>query len=170
MPASSRRFAPPRQLLKGGDLESLRATLNTNQRYLRRWANRLGGFVDWEPTWTAATTNPVLGNGTLTGTYSGVGNMLIAKYRLIPGSTTTFGSGSYMFNLPEAAQPVADDMAIGQGTVTLGANRYHYLMILDTTGAVHVSPSGLESAWTATNPATFADGDTFVGQVVYEGL
>lgn len=55
------------------------------------------------PAWTAVTTNPVLNNGQLTGSYSLVGKLVFFKIFLMAGSTTTFGLGDYRLSLPFAA-------------------------------------------------------------------
>jgi hypothetical protein len=59
-----------------------------------------GVWKDWTPTWTASTTNPSIGNGTLLGRYSVVGKIVICKIFLQFGSTTTAGSGAYSFTYP----------------------------------------------------------------------
>lgn len=60
-------------------------------------------FVPWTtytPLWTSTGTQPVLGNGTLTGRYVSLGATVIGEIRLNFGSTTTRGSGTYRFSLP----------------------------------------------------------------------
>ncbi|MEU9793838.1 hypothetical protein AB0E27_24955 [Streptomyces sparsogenes] len=57
-------------------------------------------WTTYTPTWTASTTNPVLGNGTLIGRYLKVGRTVTCHINLITGSTTTYGSGIYSFSLP----------------------------------------------------------------------
>ena len=52
------------------------------------------------PTWTAATTNPTIGNGTLTNDFDIVGGMLFYSITLTIGSTTTLGTGEWRFSLP----------------------------------------------------------------------
>ena len=54
----------------------------------------------YTPVWTAATSNPSLGNGSLTGRYSVRGKYVFATVRLAPGGTTTFGTGAWFFSLP----------------------------------------------------------------------
>jgi hypothetical protein len=61
-------------------------------------------LVSFTPTWTATGSNPAIGNGTLEGKYMRVGKQCFAKYRLVAGSTTTFGSGEWNFSLPFNAQ------------------------------------------------------------------
>lgn len=52
------------------------------------------------PTWTGSGGNPAIGNGSLTGSYSRVGNTCTAVINASMGSTTTFGSGVWSFGLP----------------------------------------------------------------------
>lgn len=61
------------------------------------------GFPEWFdylPDWTAATTNPTLGNGTLTGRFCLAGKLCIARIYLLVGSTTSVGVGAYSFTYP----------------------------------------------------------------------
>lgn len=60
-------------------------------------------FQTYTPAWTAASSNPSLGDGTLTGYYTKVGRTVTATVRLAMGSTTTFGSGIWYITLPFAA-------------------------------------------------------------------
>jgi hypothetical protein len=59
-----------------------------------------GVWQNWTPTWTAATTNPSIGNGSLYGRYCVIGKLITAKIFLQFGSTTTAGSGAYLFTYP----------------------------------------------------------------------
>lgn len=56
----------------------------------------------YTPTWTGTTTNPTLGNGTLTGEWSRRGNRISVDITLTIGSTTTLGSGTWEFTVPVA--------------------------------------------------------------------
>lgn len=71
-------------------------------------------WTAYTPTWTAATTNPTLGNGTLEGHYIKAGRLVVFRVRLTFGSTTTVGDGTYTFSLPTAASTGGSD-AGGQG-------------------------------------------------------
>jgi hypothetical protein len=64
-------------------------------------SNMAPGWTSYTPTWTAATTNPVIGNGTITGQYRRSANSDIVHWwlRILIGSTTTFGSGVYRFGI-----------------------------------------------------------------------
>jgi len=60
-------------------------------------------WTTYTPTWTATTTNPTLGNGTLTGHYKQIGKTVFVRVKLSWGSTTTGGSGDWRFSLPVTA-------------------------------------------------------------------
>lgn len=62
-----------------------------------------GAWTSYTPTWTASTTNPVLNNGTLVGRYKKIDKTVYFTVDLTIGSTTTLGSGTYIFSLPTAA-------------------------------------------------------------------
>ncbi len=60
----------------------------------------LGKWQAYTPVWTASTTNPSIGNGTLVGKYINIGKLVTANIMLTAGSTTTFGNGTWAFSLP----------------------------------------------------------------------
>lgn len=57
-------------------------------------------WISYTPTWTAATTNPVIGNGTITGAYAAAGKLIFFRISIVGGSTTTWGTGVYSFTYP----------------------------------------------------------------------
>lgn len=61
------------------------------------WVNQ-----SFTPTLTAATSDPTLGNSTLSGKYVQIGKNMIGNVQLTIGSTFAVGSGSYRFALPAA--------------------------------------------------------------------
>ncbi|MEV5535003.1 hypothetical protein [Streptomyces prunicolor] len=65
----------------------------------------LGAWNAYTPAWTAATTNPAIGDGTLTGRYAVVGKVCHFTAFAAFGSTTTYGSGGYGLSLPVATGP-----------------------------------------------------------------
>ncbi|MEU6098956.1 hypothetical protein [Streptomyces sp. NPDC047079] len=73
-----------------------------NQEIRDQLNTLLAAWTPYTPTWTAST-NPNIGNGTLTGRYMKIGRTVIVHINLTAGSTTTFGSGSYNWSLPFAA-------------------------------------------------------------------
>jgi hypothetical protein len=60
----------------------------------------LGVWQSYTPVWTASTTNPTLGNGTLAGQYMLIGKTCFFSITLTIGSTTTAGTGIYLFTAP----------------------------------------------------------------------
>jgi hypothetical protein len=63
-----------------------------------------GAWTSWSPSWTGSTTNPAIGNGTLTGTYLQVGKTVFFDIVMVAGTTTTYGSGEFQFSLPVEAK------------------------------------------------------------------
>jgi len=51
-------------------------------------------------TWTAVSVNPAIGDGTLVGLFLQVGKVVDFSITMIAGSTTTFGTGAWIFTLP----------------------------------------------------------------------
>ena len=62
----------------------------------------IGDWTSYTPSWTATTTNPSIGNGTLSGEYLQIGNIVHVALTMRAGSTTTFGAGEWRFNYPVA--------------------------------------------------------------------
>ena len=63
--------------------------------------------IEYTPVWTGATTNPVLGNGSLRGFFRIQHDFCESWVRLLAGSTTTFGTGAWRISLPKPAAKVA---------------------------------------------------------------
>jgi hypothetical protein len=57
-------------------------------------------WTTYTPNWTATTTNPTIGNGTLAGRYMQVGKTITFSIQITWGSTSTVGSGRWIFSLP----------------------------------------------------------------------
>jgi hypothetical protein len=59
-----------------------------------------GAWTPYTTTWSAVTTQPVLGNGTLTARYQLIGKTVNWMIQLNMGTTTTYGAGLWGFSLP----------------------------------------------------------------------
>jgi len=120
---------------------------------------------DWElytPTWTATTTNPSLGNGSIVGYWKKSGESLSCIIRLITGTTTTFGSGFYRFGIPSGLSinntKLQSETATGTaGTVNWGGvNHIGFVALI--AGVNSVQNVGIRqidggiSAWSNTIP------------------
>ena len=135
----------------------------------------LGAWIDYTPTWTASTTNPVLGNGTITGRYSLVNKTVTAQILVKAGSTTTFGSGAYFFSLPvTAAATLVGYPALGAGwgedasagaATTFTANVHNSSTTI--FGLRYTAGSG-SGAVGATAPYTWANGDFVSATIQYK--
>jgi hypothetical protein len=54
----------------------------------------------YTPSWTATTTNPSIGNGTIHGHYTREGRTVTATVTITMGSSTTYGTGTWKVSLP----------------------------------------------------------------------
>lgn len=106
-------------------------------------------WTAYTPVWGASGTQPVLGNGTLVGSYRRVGRTVNVNVKLTMGSTTTFGTGTYTLSLPVLA--IAAVCAAGP------------LYILDA-GTANRSGIAINSSTSVVQMVTSADTD--VGQLV----
>lgn len=92
----------------------------------------------YTPAWTAATTNPAIGNGTLTGRYMQTGKMVDLEIFLKAGSTTTFGSGNWFFALPVTA---TNNYFTGTAFILDSGTSFFGMNILNATDVTIASPS-----------------------------
>lgn len=131
-----------------------------------------GAWVSYTPSWTASTTNPTLGNGTVVGRYALAGKVCHVTIRLIPGSTTTFGTGTYLFGVPfTAASANVEYMGVARltagstfiGQVDLGAGG----ALMNATFPSQSNP-GIAANMSTVAPATFASGHTLRMSLTYE--
>jgi len=57
-------------------------------------------WSSYSPSWTAATSNPVIGNGLIVGEYIQFGKLVHFRIGIAMGSTTTYGTGQWRITLP----------------------------------------------------------------------
>lgn len=67
----------------------------------------------YTPTWTGSSVNPSLGNGTLIANWSRNRNMVRVNILLTIGSTTTLGTGYWIFSLPFTRDSGGNTPAVG---------------------------------------------------------
>lgn len=70
--------------------------------------NVSGAWASYSPTWTAVTTNPTLGNGTISAAYMQIGKTVHFRVKVTFGTTTTLGSGAYGLTPPVTAAGAVD--------------------------------------------------------------
>lgn len=120
-------------------------------------------WTAFTPTWRSSGTQPVLGNGTLTGRYMQFGKVGFANVVLTTGGTTTYGTGTYTWDLPPgwtaagASRTLIGDARLSDTSVPL-----HYIGSAEVAAsmtAVAVITHGAAGDAGATVPFTFASGD-----------
>lgn len=121
----------------------------------------------YTPTWTAASVNPTLGDGTLVGLASKRGRVVTVQLRLIAGTTTTFGTGVWYFSLPfvpsTTQQAVGAAHAVDSGTTNVvGVCE----TLTDGTARMQVYFDAANAAGAAV-PFTWASGDVLVATLTY---
>lgn len=75
-------------------------------------------WTSYTPSWTGSGSNPAIGNGTLVGRWKRKGDDIIGNIRIVMGSTTTYGTGTYIWTIPNSSGwTVSTLTASGSGTV-----------------------------------------------------
>lgn len=111
-------------------------------------------WTTYTPLWASSgSSQPVLGNGTLTGRYTNIGATIIGEIRLLFGTTTTRGDGTYTFTLPTAGivenfQPMGQVVVRDEGT----ANTFFGTAIFNN------NEDNLVYMWIHSQSATFDEG------------
>lgn len=137
-----------------------RALLIRDQTALR-WrvlSHEQGQGLPYTVTWSASGVAPAIGNGTLTGFYYLRGRQVSIGIYLSPGSTTTFGTGTYSFSLPLTALTSGSiAQAISGRILDTGTAHFVATGIIATSTTVQVVTSG--GLVGQTIPMTWAIGD-----------
>lgn len=124
----------------------------------------------YTPAWTADTTDPTLGNGTLLGSYVLHGGLCTANVQLTIGSTTTFGTGRWRFSLPVAAAPAAEMAPALGAALVFDAGTNWRAGISKVVAAGAYMDATIDSTATpvdATTPMVWAAGDVLYLSVTY---
>jgi len=124
-----------------------------------------GASTSYTPVWTSSGTAPSLGNGTLTGKYSRVGDLVYFSMKLTFGSTTTAGTGDYSFSLPftmtNTSNGIAGDAAaLNDGVAWYTGYTPNTVINIQTSKFICILPSGV--AITATAPFSFGTADSIL--------
>ncbi|MFJ8871098.1 hypothetical protein ACIRD6_35765 [Streptomyces sp. NPDC102473] len=146
------------------------ATFNTEIR--DQFNSMFDAWSSYTPVWTSTSTNPVLNNGTSVGRYLKIGRTCYVTILVTSGSTTTYGSGTYLFSLPFASA--------NAGVVQLGPARVSGVSTWDghcyvnagaTTAGLTTNASAANAAGgniTPTVPETWAAGAAFRFSLTYQ--
>lgn len=133
---------------------------------------KTGGFATFTTTWTGASGNPAIGNGTKTSSYLQIGKLVFLRINLNMGSTTTYGTGQWTFSLPVAA---------AAGTGAAGGYSNGHLEVFDSSagsysiGLAAMTTSVCAGIFSGTTgvlgsaiPIAWATGDVVAINVWYE--
>ena len=146
------------------------AGLSSGQVLTAATMNSIGAV--WEsyvPAWTGSTTNPAIGNGFIEGRYCRIQKLVIVNGYIIPGSTTTYGSGTYRVSLPITA--LSSNGAMGYATVfdaSAGYIAYSGLATQVTTSTIEFRLGNATGIFSPTVPITFTNADQLRFTLVYE--
>lgn len=122
--------------------------------------------VSYTPTWASSGTQPVLGNGSITGSYDRNGKDIHAYGQLVIGSTTTFGTGVYQFGLPF---PNVGGTRMGVARILDSGTVFYTGVTLTDTGQnyVEITFNNLSQQAQQGVPITFAVNDVIQWDVTY---
>lgn len=126
-------------------------------------------WTPYTPSWTAATTNPTLNNGSKSGTFIQVGKLVMFRINITFGSTTTVGNGIYSFGLPVAA--IHDKVPLGQITTWDNSlTTFDFFTAFMGNGVTDVCRGRAEGGNNITNavPIAWATSDEINIQGMYE--
>ena len=131
-----------------------------------------GAWTPFTPAWTGSTTNPSIGNGTLTGRYTKMGRTVMCEIFVAPGSTTNFGSGTYLLTVPFVK---ANNVTESVGPARLSAGSVYIGQCVlgpgnTTMNVTFPNPSsvGTGANMGSTQPTNFANGHTLRMSITYE--
>lgn len=118
-------------------------------------------WTSYTPAWTGSTSDPVIGNGTITGRYFEFGKNVFYSIQITTGSTTTYGTGQYFVSLPSTSKnDTVEYHSVGHSFDAGGVNRWQI------TGRIPVNVSRIElyafsltgvngrTTWDALSPST----------------
>ena len=138
-------------------------------------------FQSWTPTWstTTAANIPSFGNATVECEYCQTGDLVMARFQVVFGSTTSFGGGTaadnWTFSLPVTGASVQN--AIGHfeldysGSIRTYArarmNSTTVFMLETSTGRVDGTATTNTGLVDLVTPETWANGDGIRGTLQY---
>lgn len=129
------------------------------------------GSAGWEaytPVWTG-TTNPVIGNGSISGAWARAGRIVAYRIAVIMGSTTTYGTGAWEITVPTNSSGAG----YPAGTATMydasaGFARYHRHAFLNAANKIALAAEGPSTFVANATPFAWANGDALFIEGTYE--
>ena len=130
-------------------------------------------WTSYTPVWTAASSNPVIGNGTITGQYKVIGKTCFVRGNIAMGSSTTFGSGEWYVSMPFTASH-ADAILMTANLLDNGTAWYNATIngaragFNYKTAIQYQAVGGTANDVNATQPFTWANSDRFLWNGSFE--
>lgn len=159
-------------LITNTDYVMAAATITDNEY---SYADNPQGFPHWfnyAASWTAASANPAIGDGTIAANYSVSGGKALVKIIITAGGTTTFGTGEYFVSIPIAASSnvqTNDVSILGTGVIrNAGVQTYAAWPQLHTSTTIRVRQTDTNAGWAPTTPFTFGNADQLQVLFTYE--
>lgn len=121
----------------------------------------------YTPTLATSGTAPSLGNGTLTGDYYRIGDLVYCNAEFTVGSTTTLGTGDIRLGLPIARTLTQTILGVGLIVMFSGV-RYTLVSQIQPSVTNYVRLVRDTGVVTATSPATFVTGDVIRFSMSYQ--
>jgi hypothetical protein len=108
--------------ISAGDTTTVPTNLATYRDALKGASE---AWTSYTPTWTAASVNPVLNNGSFTGSaYARINKLVIFRIVLTMGSTTTYGTGAWRLTLPVTPLTAAGRVTFPMSIADFGTGFY----------------------------------------------
>lgn len=129
-------------------------------------------WASWTPSWTATSVNPAIGNGTLIGRVIQTGKRVEGYISLVAGSTTTFGTGAWIFSMP--VTPESGRLFSLPGTIDDDSSGLYpvFGLVQDSvTIDVRTTPTtagNILRGVSATVPMTWTTADSMLMPFIYE--
>lgn len=142
----------------------------SNKKYVDDSVSPLGVWASYTVSWTADTTNPSIGDGSLIGRYTQIGKTVVCNLTLTIGSTTNCGSGNWKIGLPKTSKN--SNMTYSGIWVALdsGVNFYDGIAVLypNINFINTFIRTGSFSSLSASSPHSWGQGDQLYIAITYE--
>lgn len=168
MPSTTRGYPYPASTdnyLPRSAIQNLATAVDTDRALVD------AAWLSYTPVWTSSGTAPALGNGTITGRYKQNGKTIDLVVKIVFGSTTTFGTGTYSFSIPVTANANVDrtGSAYFRDASATSIGHFTGIALLAAGGTTFVGAEATTHAIVgATTPATWVSTDNFVFCITYE--
>lgn len=153
--------------IASGDTTTVPTNLATYRDALKAASE---AWTSYTPAWTASV-NPAIGNGTQVWKYLRVNKLVIGRIQITMGSTTTFGTGNWVFGLPVAAHAdyTANMSANGKGmALDASVPAFNQLAAIWQTSTTIAVLTSANTSLSSTVPWTWTTSDKFSLDFEYE--